>query len=72
MDATVSSPVELPDKEPVEAGGTPVINTKPPPVLHVEDSGPTDPRANLNSLGNEGGTPNYVNHWDQYRAMASR
>ena len=69
MDAADAAPVELPDTSP---------EMIPPPAMSgaqlvspVADSGPTDPRANLNSLGSEDGTPKYVNHWNQYRGMSS-
>jgi hypothetical protein len=71
MDATTIAPVELP-------ASSPGANPRPRPsaaegqnMNHVDPFAPRDPRANLNSLGTEGGEPRYVNHWNEYRAMGS-
>lgn len=64
MDATSVGPAELAGYDPQ------VISERAPTVAPVEDSSAADPRANLNSLGSEGGKPRHVNHWNQYRAMA--
>jgi hypothetical protein len=65
MDATTAVPVELPDSNTCAAAAV-------DPCVMVKPAAPALPGANLDSLGEEEGKPRCVNHWDQYRAMASQ
>ena len=71
MDATSTAPVELPDNC-IPAPMCELPETTVARPIPVAEAAPaTDPNANLTSLGTENGRPQYINHWNQYRAVGA-
>ncbi|VUC33815.1 unnamed protein product [Clonostachys rosea] len=72
MDGTSTAPCELPDTSPSACK-----QDRPSDRLSMDieranaPARAIDPSANLNQLGQEGGKPRYINHWNQYKAMST-
>jgi hypothetical protein len=72
MDATSTSPVELPaiSIDPVEEQrGATGSAELPTASQNRAINNKADPRSNLSVLRNDKGQPAYVNHWNQYKSM---
>ncbi|CAG9938482.1 unnamed protein product [Clonostachys rosea f. rosea IK726] len=72
MDGTSIAPCELPDTSPSACKRDRPSDRLPIDIERANaPARAIDPSANLNQLGQEGGKPRYINHWNQYKAMSA-